>query len=155
LHQPAGAPDCQLCTGQCPVLRLARSTNSLLLGKVGGSRGYNSPDYPVCTGLSGESAAPAPTIGSAISRRLVSHANGHQVAPDCLVYQWGRGCNGRVHQRRKVFAHCSLSGGAPNCPVHPWTEGNYCLPNRAPTTPNYLGAIKGILGAWNSTPSTS
>jgi hypothetical protein len=38
---------------------------------------------------------------------------------------------------------CSLSGGAPDCPVRPRTEGNYCLPNGAPTAPSCLGAIKG------------
>jgi hypothetical protein len=38
---------------------------------------------------------------------------------------------------------CSLSGGAPDCPVRPLTEGNYCLPNGAPTAPSCLGAIKG------------
>jgi hypothetical protein len=36
-----------------------------------------------------------------------------------------------------------MSGGAPNYPVRPRTEGNYCLPNGAQTTPSYLGAIKG------------
>ena len=35
LHQPAGAPDCSVCIEQCSVPRLARSTNSLLSGKVG------------------------------------------------------------------------------------------------------------------------
>jgi hypothetical protein len=36
-----------------------------------------------------------------------------------------------------------MSGGAPDCPVRPRSEGNYCLPNGAPTAPSYLGAIKG------------
>jgi hypothetical protein len=40
-------------------------------------------------------------------------------------------------------SHCSLSSRAPDCPVRPWIEGNYCLPNGAPTAPSYLGAIKG------------
>jgi hypothetical protein len=35
------------------------------------------------------------------------------------------------------------SGGASDCPVRPQTEGNYGLPNRAPTAPSCLGAIKG------------
>jgi hypothetical protein len=65
------------------------------------------------------------------------------VPPDCPVCQGCRGCNGRLRQKRKEIAHCSLSGGAPDCPVRPWTEGNYCLPNGAPTAPSCLGAIKG------------
>jgi hypothetical protein len=39
--------------------------------------------------------------------------------------------------------NCSLSGGAPDCPVCPRTEGNYCLPNGAPIAPSCLRAIKG------------
>jgi hypothetical protein len=35
-----------------------------------------------------------------------------------------------------------MSGGAPDCPVRPRTEGNYWLPNGAPTDPSCLGAIK-------------
>jgi hypothetical protein len=59
------------------------------------------------------------------------------------VCQGGRVCNGWLHQKRKEIAHYSLSGGAPDCPVCPRTEGNHCLPNEAPTAPNCLGAIKG------------
>jgi hypothetical protein len=51
--------------------------------------------------------------------------------------------NGRFRQIRKVIAHCSLSGGAPNCPVHPQIEGNQGLSNGGPTAPRSLGAIKG------------
>jgi hypothetical protein len=36
-----------------------------------------------------------------------------------------------------------MSGGAPDCLVRPRAEGNYGLPNGAPTTPSCLGAIKG------------
>jgi hypothetical protein len=34
LQQPAVAPDCPVYTRQCPVPRLACSTNSLLSGKL-------------------------------------------------------------------------------------------------------------------------
>jgi hypothetical protein len=54
-----------------------------------------------------------------------------------------RGCNGQLRQKRKEIAHCSLSGGAPDCPVRPRAEGNYGLTNGAPMAPSYLGAIKG------------
>jgi hypothetical protein len=37
---------------------------------------------------------------------------------------------------------CSLSGGAADCPVHQWTDDNYCLPNGAPTGPSCLGDVK-------------
>jgi hypothetical protein len=69
--------------------------------------------------------------------------NGHQAAPDCLVCQGSQGYNGRLHQKKKEIVHCSLSGGAPDCPVCPQTENNYDIPNGAPTAPSCLGAIKG------------
>jgi hypothetical protein len=37
-----------------------------------------------------------------------------------------------------------LSGGAPDCPVRPPTEGKNCLPRLPPMAPSCLGAIKGI-----------
>jgi hypothetical protein len=52
--------------------------------------------------------------------------------------------NGRLRQRRKKIVHCSLSGGALDCRVRQWTEGNQSLPNGAPSAPRSLGAIKGI-----------
>jgi hypothetical protein len=36
-----------------------------------------------------------------------------------------------------------MSGGAPDCPMSPRTEGKNCLPNGAPTAPSCIGAIKG------------
>ena len=36
--------------------------------------------------------------------------------------------NGRIRQTRKVITHCSLSSGAPDCPVRPQTEGGQSLP---------------------------
>jgi hypothetical protein len=65
------------------------------------------------------------------------------VPPDCPVCHEGRGCNGRLRQKRKEITHCSLSGGASDYPVRPETEGYYGLPNGAPTAPSCLGAIKG------------
>jgi hypothetical protein len=38
-----------------------------------------------------------------------------------------------------------MSGGTPDCPVRPRTEGKNCLPNGAPTSTSCLGAIKGTL----------
>jgi hypothetical protein len=95
------------------------------------------------TGLSSEPATPAPTVGNAISGQRVARTNGHQAAPDCPVCQGGHGCNGRLHKKRKEIVHNSLSSGAPDCPVRPRTEDNYCIPNGAPTAPSYLRAIEG------------
>lgn len=47
--------------------------------------------------------------------------------------------NGRFRQTRKGIAHCSLSGGASDCPVRPRVEGNQGLPNEGATTPLALG----------------
>jgi hypothetical protein len=142
LHQPAVAPNCPMYTGQCPVPRLACSTNSLLSRKLG-SHGYNSPDCPMCTGLSGVAVALTPrstaqSVGDVWTSPIVTKL--HWTFPVC---QGGHGCNGWLRQKRKEITQCSLSGGAPDCPVCPRTEGNYCLPNGAPMAPSSLGAIKG------------
>jgi hypothetical protein len=60
LFQPK--PALSGCTGQCPV-RQAGSGELAALGKELTAYGYNSPDCPVCTGLSGE-----PTVGRANGR---------------------------------------------------------------------------------------
>jgi hypothetical protein len=50
------------CTGQCPV-RQTGSCELAALGISSAAYDYNSPDCPVCTGLSGE-----PTVGRANGR---------------------------------------------------------------------------------------
>jgi hypothetical protein len=88
------------CTGQCPV----RQTGSCKLAALGSSTAvydYNSPDCPVCTGLSGE-----PTVGRANGRprdprETRSRANGREEAPDCPVRQRLSNPNGRLRQIRK------------------------------------------------------
>jgi hypothetical protein len=72
------------CTGQCPV-RQADSGELAALGKSSAMYGYNSPDCPVCTGLSGE-----PTVSRANGRprnprATRGRANGQNGAPDCPV----------------------------------------------------------------------
>jgi hypothetical protein len=71
-----GAPD-------CPV-RQAGSGELASLGKRLTAYDYNSPDCPVCTGLSGE-----PTVGRANGRPRDPHetrgrANGREGAPDSV-----------------------------------------------------------------------
>jgi hypothetical protein len=39
--------------------------------------------------------------------------------------------------------HRTVSGGAPDCPVHQSTEGKICLPGLLSKAPSCLGAIKG------------
>jgi hypothetical protein len=70
------------CTGQCSV-RQAGSSELVALGNSSATYGYNSPDCPVCTGLSGE-----PTVGRVICAGHVAEPTarrGHRTvrcAPD-------------------------------------------------------------------------
>jgi hypothetical protein len=70
------------CIGQCPVCQ-AGSGELAALGNKLTAYGYNSPDCPVCTGLSGE-----PTVGCTICARHVAEptvGRGHRTvrcAPD-------------------------------------------------------------------------
>jgi hypothetical protein len=103
-----------------------------------------------CTGLSGE-----PTIGWANGRprnpRVTrGRANGQMGAPDCLVCtgqclvrQRLQDCNGRLLHFWKEIGHRTVSGGAPDCPVHHPTEGKICLPGLLTTAPRPLVPIKG------------
>jgi hypothetical protein len=86
------------CTGQCPV-RQAGSGELAALGKELTAYGYNSPDCPVCTGLSGE-----PTVGRA-NGRLRS-------ARDTWLSQWSGGGTGLSGVHRTV-------SGAPMAPRLP------------------------------------
>jgi hypothetical protein len=122
--------------------RLACSMNSLLSGKVGDAAAKIhwtvrcAPDCPVSRPcprqLSAEQSAgdawPDPTVTR--PHRTV------RCAKKALL-QWS------TSPEKKGDNAYSLSGGAPDCPVHPQTEGNYCLANGAPTAPICLGAIKG------------
>jgi hypothetical protein len=83
------------CTGQCPV-RQAGSGELTALGKKLTAYDYNSPDCPVCTGLSGE-----PTVGRANGqprdpRGTCGRANGQMGAPDCPV------CTGQCPVRQRL-----------------------------------------------------
>jgi hypothetical protein len=72
------------CTGQCPV-RQAGVCQLAALGTSTMVYDYNSPDCPVCTGLSGE-----PTVGRIIRARRVAEPTvrrGHRTvrcAPDSV-----------------------------------------------------------------------
>jgi hypothetical protein len=106
----SGAPDCPVCTGQCPV-RQAASSEVAALGK------FTDGVRLKFTGLSGE-----PTVGRAngrprILRATRGRANGRKGAPDCPVctghVRCANGsqiCNGRLRHLRKGIGHRTLSG---------------------------------------------
>jgi hypothetical protein len=97
------------CTGQCPV-RQAGSGKLAALGKELTAYDYNSPDCPVCTGLSGE-----PTVGRANGRlrdprETRGRANGREGAPDSVRCANGsKAANDRLRQIRKEI-RTGLSG---------------------------------------------
>jgi hypothetical protein len=141
----------QLCLGapDCPV-RQAGSGELAALGNKLTAYGYNSPDCPVCTGLSGE-----PTVGRANDRlrdlrETRGRANGREGAPDCPVCtgqcpvrQRLQGCQRSASPNKEGNLHRTVSGGAWDCPVRQATEGKNCLPGLLSTAPSCLGAIKG------------
>jgi hypothetical protein len=97
------------CTRQCPVCQ-AGSRELAALEKELTAYDYNSPDCPVCTGLSGE-----PTVGRANvrlrdPRGTRGRANGREGAPDSVRCANGsKAANGRLHQIRKEI-RTGLSG---------------------------------------------
>jgi hypothetical protein len=137
------------CTGQCPVCQ-AGSGELAALGNKLTVYDYNSPDCPVCTGLSGE-----PTVGRANGwlrdpRETRGRANGREGAPDsplctrqCPVRQRLQACQRSASPNKEGNPHRTVSGGAPDCPVRQATEGKNCLPRLLSTAPSCLGAIKG------------
>jgi hypothetical protein len=137
------------CTEQCPVCQ-AGSSELAALGKELTAYGYNSPDCPMCTGLSGE-----PTVSRANGRLrdprgTRGRANGREGAPDCPVCtgqcpvrQRLQGCQRSASPKKERNPHRTMSGGAPDCPMRQSTEGKKCLPGMHSTAPSCLGAIKG------------
>ena len=123
------------------------------LGNPPATYDYNSPDCPVCTGLSGE-----PTVGRANGRprnlrATRGRANGRKGAPDCPVctghVRCANGsqiCNGR-QRSASPFKETNQAPDsvrcAPDCPVRQSTEGKISLPRLLSTAPSCLGAIKG------------
>jgi hypothetical protein len=114
---------------------------------------YNSPDCPVCTGLSGELTTTAPTVGSESAGDTWPGPTvtwSHRTvwcAPDSV--RCAKGTEGstvgfaRKGRRSGTGQRLFMSGGAPDFPVRHPTEGKNCLPNGIPTAPSCLGSIKG------------
>jgi hypothetical protein len=134
-------------------VRQAASDEEAALGKLPTAYGYNSPDCPVYTGLSGE-----PVVGRANGRPRILRAtrglaNGRKGAPDCPV------CTGHVRcanssqiptgRQRSAALFMEINRApdsvrcAPDCPVRPMTESKDGLPDLFSTAPSCLGAIKG------------
>jgi hypothetical protein len=92
-----GAPDCLVCTEQCPVPRLACPANWPLSGK-------RSTPRLKFTGLSGKptkqrSTSPMVNCGRqhrSLKRQKVRDSLRCQVAPDCLVCHWTVRCTTRT-----------------------------------------------------------
>jgi hypothetical protein len=79
-----GAPDCPVCTGQCPV-RQAGLSKVAALGTSTAVYGYNSPDCPV-----GRSQANSSLSGILQRRTTIIHRT-VRCAPDCPVSQRSAG----------------------------------------------------------------
>ena len=97
-------------------MRQAGSGELAALGNKITVYGYNSPDYPVCTGLSGE-----PTVGCAIRARHVAEptvGRGHRTV---RCANGSKAANGRLRQIKKEIR-------TGQCPVRQATEGKNCLP---------------------------
>jgi hypothetical protein len=83
------------CTGQC----LERQTGSCELAALGISSAaydYNSPNCPVCTGLSGE-----PTVGRAIRAGHVAEPTASMGHRTVRCANGSKAANGRLRQIRK------------------------------------------------------
>ena len=125
------------CTGQCPV-RQAGSREKAALGTSTAVYGYNSPDCPVCTGLSGE-----PTVGRAI---CAGHVAGPTARRGHRSVRCAPDMSGAPTALSLPTVDCAIYGrksGTGHCPVRQSTEGKISLPRLLSTAPSCLGAIKG------------
>jgi hypothetical protein len=114
---------------------------------------YNSPDCPVVHRTvrwangrqrNGRPCNPQVTRGPCQQSAGGTRLSG--VHRTVSVHQLTWRYNGHLRQNRKESPPDRLqwlSGGAPDCPVHHPTEGNFGLPCWLPTAPTSLRAIKG------------
>jgi hypothetical protein len=86
-------------TGQCPV-RQAGSSELAALENSPATYGYNSSDYPVCTGLSGE-----PTVGRAICAGHVAEPTARRGHRTVRCANGSLAANGRLRHLRKEIGH--------------------------------------------------
>jgi hypothetical protein len=125
-------------------VRQAGSGELAALGNELAAYSYNSPDSPMCTGLSGE-----PTVGCAICARHVAEptvGRGHRTArcaPDSVLCTNGSQAPTVDSAREGKKSAPDSVRCAPDYPVRQATEGKICLPGMLSTSPSCLGAIKG------------
>jgi hypothetical protein len=143
LHQPAVHRTMSGAKGGVP-------DKLIDLGKNTAHHDYNSLDYLVCTGLSGELAAPTPTVDHAISGRHMDFTNDQKVTPDCLVCHRTVWCAMRVvaatvgfarKGRKSCTVHCLMVHRTVRC-AH-GQKANMTSQIGAPTAPSCLGSRKG------------
>ena len=109
-----GAPD-------CPV-RQAGSSEVAALGNSPVTYGYNSPDCPVCTGLSGvhrtvrcapdcpvSQRSAGPTVGRAICAGHVAEPTARRGHQTVRCANGSKAANGRLRHRRKEIRHRTVS----------------------------------------------
>jgi len=145
----AGAPDCPVCTGQCPVRQTSaeQTSRSRVFSPATSAKIHRTvrcaPDCPVSQRSAG------PTVGRTITARHVAEPTvgwKHRTvrcAPDCPVRQI---CSSRQRSAAPVKERNRAPDSvrcAPDCPVRPTTEGKDGLPDLFSTAPSCLGAIKG------------
>ena len=113
----SGAPDCPVCTGQCPV-RQAGATRTGRSREIGRWRTAKihrtvrcAPDCPVSQRSARANGRPRDLRGTR------GQANGRKGAPDCPVCtghvrcaNGSRICNGRPRCLRKEIGHRTVSG---------------------------------------------
>ena len=113
----SGAPDCPVCTGQCPV-RQAGATRTGRSREIGRRRTAKihrtvrcAPDCPVSQRSARANGRPRNPRGTR------GRSNGRKTAPDCPVctghVRCANGsqiCNGRLRCLRKEIGHRTVSG---------------------------------------------
>ena len=119
-----------MCTGHVRCSNEPRPPELIILGFSRQPLRYNSPDCPVCTGLSGASAeAPTATCSAFIARQraqrsgtpMLAHRTLYSACPVC--HRTSRRAQQSELQRSEPnglvtwLAHRTVSGGAPDCPV--------------------------------------
>jgi hypothetical protein len=119
-------------------VRQAGADQLAALGNRSAAYGYKSPDCPVSQRSAAQSAHDAwpgqlSDGGTGLSG-VHQTVSGAPTAPN-------RQRSAAPEQERNM--HRTVSGGAPDCPVHQSTEGKICLPGLLSTAPSCLGAIKG------------
>jgi hypothetical protein len=92
------------CTRQCPV-RQAGSSEVAALGISPATYGYNSPDCPVCTGLSGE-----PTVSRAMCAGHVAEPTARKRHRTVRCANGSQAANGRRCHLWKEIGHRTVSG---------------------------------------------